>query len=254
MPVHTSWEYETLTHNGMGNPVSYTGMTWSGFRPSDDACKYGYLVPSNMFAVVILRYMEEIAINVLKDNGLANKALGLADEINEGKKHYGIIKHPQYGEIYAYEVDGNGNYVLMDDANVPSLLSMPYLGYCDYNDSIYLNTRKFILSRDNPFYYEGKAAKGIGSPHTPNNYIWHIALAIQGMTTMDKVEQEDIFNLLTSTHAGTYLMHEGFDVDNPSNFSRPWFSWANSMFAEFLLSINGVFVKGSPLEKKNINK
>ncbi|GMQ59005.1 glycoside hydrolase family 125 protein [Vallitalea sediminicola] len=247
-------EYETLSNNGMGNPVSYTGMTWSGFRPSDDACKYGYLIPSNMFAVVILRYIEEIATNVLKDKELANQAIKLADKIDEGIKKNAIIKHPKYGEIYAYEVDGNGNYLLMDDANVPSLLSIPYLGYVDFDDPIYLNTRKFLLSKDNPFYYEGKVARGIGSPHTPSNYIWHIALAIQGMTTLHEEEQKKICELFTITDAGTDLMHEGFDVNNPCNFSRPWFSWANSMYAEFILSINDIVVKGSPLDNKKNNR
>lgn len=238
---------DTLSHDGKGAPVKYTGMTWSGFRPSDDACQYGYLIPANMFVVVALRYLNEIAKKVLSNQNLAQKAKLLADEIDEGIQTYGKVEHPDYGEIYAYETDGFGNYNLMDDANVPSLLSIPYLGYSDLTDKTYQNTRDFILSKLNPYYYEGTVAKGIGSPHTPEQYIWHIALAVQGMTAETLEEKNNILETLKTTDADKYLMHEGFHVDNPDQFTRPWFSWANSMFSEFILHINGVYVKGSPL-------
>jgi meiotically up-regulated gene 157 (Mug157) protein len=135
----------------------------------------------------------------------------------------------------------------MDDANVPSLLALPYLGYCNAEDPIYQNTRNFILSFENPYYYQGKMAKGIGSPHTPKNYIWHISLAIQGMTALTNEEKEEILELFKNTDANTNFMHEGFHVDEPDQFTRPWFSWANSMFSEFLLTQCHLFVKGSPL-------
>jgi len=240
---------DTLSHDGKGAPVGFTGMTWSGFRPSDDACKYGYLIPANMFAVVVLHQLTEIAKEVLHDETLANIASELANEIDEGIQTFGKVEHPTYGTIYAYEVDGLGNYHLMDDANVPSLLALPYLGYCSINDPIYQNTRNFILSEENPYYYEGKVAKGIGSPHTPPHYIWHIALAIQGMTAVTNEEKDEILELFKTTDANTNFMHEGFHVDNPDQFTRPWFSWANSMFSEFLLSRCNRFVKGSPLAK-----
>lgn len=179
---------DTLSHEGYGAPVGYTGMTWCGFRPSDDACKYGYLIPSNMFAVVVLRQLSTIAMEVLDDSELAANASELEKEINRGIQEFGMLEHPEYGTIYAYETDGLGRYNLMDDANVPSLLSLPYLGYCSMDDPIYQNTRKFILSNHNPYYYQGKVASGIGSPHTPNNYIWHISLAIQGLTATTKTE------------------------------------------------------------------
>ncbi|MFC4386645.1 glycoside hydrolase family 125 protein [Gracilibacillus marinus] len=245
---------DTLSHDGYGAPVGYTGMTWSGFRPSDDACKYGYLIPANMFAVVTLNYIVEIADEVLRNQRISEDASQLAAEIELGIKQYGIVEHPVYGEIYAYETDGLGNYVLMDDANVPSLLSMPYLGYCRFDDPIYLNTRKFILSEENPYYYEGKVAKGIGSPHTPDQYIWHIALAIQGLTSIEEDEKQYITTLFKQTDAGLNLMHEGFHVDDPSQFTRPWFSWANSMFSEFLLSRIGLIVPGSPLYLHEVEK
>jgi uncharacterized protein len=220
---------------GKGSPVGYTGMTWSGFRPSDDACTYHFLVPANMFAVVVLGYLTEIAQKVLRDADLATRASQLRDEIDEGIRTYGITQHPEFGRLYAYEVDGLGNYLLMDDANVPSLLAAPYLGYCQADDPLYQNTRRFLLSQHNPFYHVGKAAQGIGSPHTPGPYIWPIALCIQGLTSRSKEEQQALLELLSRTDANTNLMHESFHVDDPRNFSRPWFAWANSLFAEFVL-------------------
>ncbi|MBY7142900.1 glycoside hydrolase family 125 protein [Virgibacillus sp. NKC19-3] len=241
---------DTLSHNGKGAPVTYTGMTWSGFRPSDDACQYGYLVPANMFAVVVLKQLAEIAIDVLDHVDLAKEASELAKEIDKGIQTYGKVEHEKYGTIYAFETDGRGNYNLMDDANVPSLLSMPYLGYCAVHDEVYQNTRKFLLSELNPYYYEGKIAKGIGSPHTPEQYIWHIALAIQGMTAETTEAKWETLELFKNTDAGKNLMHEGFHVDDPTQYTRAWFSWANSMFSEFVLHLNEIHVKGSPLSKR----
>lgn len=215
-------------------PLAVTGMTWSGFRPSDDGCMYGYLIPSNMFAVVALRYMAEIAQTIYKDDSLKELAENLGAQIDEGIKKYGIYHHEEFGDIYAYETDGLGNYNLMDDANVPSLLSIPYLGFATYDDAIYQNTRKFILSKSNPYYTEGSRAKGIGSPHTPKGYIWHIALSMQGLTTDSKEEMDALMDMFENTHADTFFMHEGFNPDNPSEFTRPWFAWSNSLFAEFV--------------------
>lgn len=238
-------KYETLQREGLGTPVKYTGLIWSGFRPSDDACQYGYLIPSNMFAVVVLKYLVKIIDKYYKNElEFRSDVVKLYRSVNRGIKKYGIIDHDKYGKLFAYEVDGFGNYLLMDDANIPSLLSAPYLKYCKNNDPIYLNTRKFILSKDNPFYFEGVYAKGIGSPHTPNNHIWHMALAMQSLTSVNENEKNEIFNYFKNTDADTNLMHEGFDVNNPFNFSREWFSWANSMYAEFLLDLNNIRIKG----------
>lgn len=226
---------DTLSHDGKGAPVTVTGMTWSGFRPSDDACVYGYLIPSNMFAVVVLGYISEIADAVKGDGELASRASALRDEINSGIQKYGIYDHPEFGKIYAYETDGMGNYNLMDDANVPSLLSIPYLGYCGTDDEIYKNTRAFVLSRHNPYYYSGKAASGVGSPHTPVDYIWHIALSMQGLTSVDPAECKKLLETIISTDADTGFAHEGFNKDDPAKFTRPWFAWSNSIFSEFVL-------------------
>lgn len=237
---------DTLLREGKGGYSVKTGMTWSGFRPSDDACLYGYLVPANMFAVMVLGYAKEM-LEEMKEDKLAGQMEQLSVEIKKGIETFAKVNHPVFGEIYAYETDGDGQYNLMDDANVPSLLAIPYLGYTDPYDETYVNTRKFILSRHNPYFYEGKKAEGIGSPHTPDHYIWHISLAIQGMTATSKEEKGRILEMFKNTHASTLYMHEGFDADCPEEFTRSWFAWANSMFSEFILSEVGIFVPESPL-------
>ncbi|MDQ0062665.1 glycoside hydrolase family 125 protein [Paenibacillus harenae] len=234
---------DTLPREGKGTPVGITGMTWSGFRPSDDACQYGYLIPANMFAVTSLRRLTEIARQVLGDDDLADRAAALADEIRHGIEQYAKVEHPSFGTIYAYETDGLGHYNLMDDANVPSLLSIPYLGYASADDPIYVNTRRFILSASNPYYYEGAAASGIGSPHTPDRYIWPIALAMQGLTAKDQAEKEGLLDRMAHTDAGTGFMHESFHADDPAVYTRPWFSWANMMFCELVLDVCGIRVR-----------
>lgn len=226
---------DTLSHDGKGTPVAETGMTWSGFRPSDDACIYGYLVPSNMFAVVVLGYIEEIYSTLFNEPNIVEEAKQLRLEIDKGIKEHAIVKNAAGEDIFAYEVDGLGGYSIMDDSNVPSLMAAPYLGYCAKDHDFYLNTRQTLLSKENPYFYEGKFAKGIGSSHTPENYVWPIALSIEGLTTDDKAEKERILNLLVDCDGGTNLMHEGFDVDNPNNFTRDWFSWANMMFCELVM-------------------
>lgn len=225
---------DTLPMHGRGRPVNFTGMTWSGFRPSDDSCKFGYLIPSNMMAAVALDYAGELLQAGFEDPALEARCKSLAAEIRDGIETYGVCDHPKYGRIYAYETDGFGNYNLMDDANSPSLLSIPYIGYKPAEDPIYQNTRRFVLSQDNPYYFVGKAAKGIGSPHTPPRYIWHIGLVMQILTSLDPAEKRECLDMLARTHAGTNYMHEGFDADDPARFTRPWFAWANTLFAQML--------------------
>ena len=220
---------------GKGTPTNFTGMVWSGFRPSDDACQFGFLIPSNMFAVVCLSHVAAIAKDVYKDYALANEALQLRTEIEFGIETYGVVHDPDFKKIYAYETDGFGNYNLMDDANVPSLLSIPYIGYRPINDPVYQATRNYVLSTKNPYFFEGTKASGIGSPHTPRDYIWPISLIMQGLTTTDRQEQWRIIETLTSTTANTRFMHESFFADNPSFFTRSWFAWANSLFAHLVL-------------------
>ncbi|MBG9367683.1 glycoside hydrolase family 125 protein [Streptococcus sp. NLN64] len=228
---------DTLSRSGQGPACSYTGMTWSGFRPSDDACVYPYLIPSNMFASVVLGYLGEILEDFpsQNQNSLAEKVAYLARDIIGGIYAYGITKNKAGEPIFAYEVDGLGNQSIMDDPNVPSLLAAPYLGFCDKNHPIYLATRRTILSPENPYFYEGEWASGLGSTHTFESYIWPIALAIQGLTTVDRDEKERLLNLMVACDGGTGFMHESFHVDNPTLYSREWFSWANMMFCELVL-------------------
>lgn len=228
-------EQDTIHNNGMGNPVDYTGMTWSGFRPSDDACRYGYLVASNMFAVVALGYLEEMLNSAYpEEKELIADCVSLKSDIEKGISEFAVVEHEKYGKIYACEVNGKGDYFLFDDANVPSLLSAPYLGFCAYDDETYLNTRRFILSKDNPYYYEGKFGKGVGSPHTPEGYIWHIALSMQGLSSNNADEIRKILHILETTDGDTGYMHEGFDANDPNKFTRSWFSWSCALFAELV--------------------
>ena len=231
-------ETDTLPNGGKGNEVAFTGMTWSGFRPSDDRCVYGYLVPSNMMAVCALKKAAELLNAGYEDTRLESECRSLAFDIDEGIKTHGVYEHEKFGKIYAYEVDGKGNVRLMDDANSPSLLSAPYLGYAEKDDEIYLNTRKFILSQSNPWYFEGSVAKGVGSPHTGLDKIWHIALTMQALTSLDEAEIKECINMLTTTHAGTFLMHESFNKNDDTDFTRPWFAWANSLFAELMIRLS----------------
>ncbi|CAM3461884.1 MULTISPECIES: glycoside hydrolase family 125 protein [Saccharibacillus] len=239
---------DTLPHAGRGNPVVVTGMTWSGFRPSDDACEYGYLIPANLFAVVVLDCMQRIASDVYEDAELSRSAAELQAEIRGGVERHGIVDHPEFGPMYAYETDGKGNYNLMDDANVPSLLSLPYFGYGRADDELYVNTRRFILSEHNPYYYSGTAAQGIGSPHTPPRYIWHISLAMQALTSTDREERGRLLLLLENTDADTGFLHEGFHADDPAQYTREWFSWANALFSELVLTYCGYDVPGMQMK------
>ena len=233
---HNTIELDNLPNFGKGNPVDETGMIWSAFRPSDDRCLYNYHIPSQMFAVVVLDNLSDIFINQYQDFALADEVAILREQIDAGINQYGIYNHPTYGEIYAYETDGRGNYELMDDANIPSLLSIPYLGYIANDDPIYKNTRRFILSRDNPWYFSGKYASGIGSPHTGKGKIWHLSLLTQALTTDDPLELDRILNYLKDSHAGTYLMHESFNPDNPAEFTRQSFAWTNALYSELILT------------------
>lgn len=240
---HDGPQSDTLTHGGSGSPVGRTGMTWSAFRPSDDACALHYNVPGNLFAVDVLAQLATMSEDVLDNPTLAGRARELADEIAAGVRAWGIVDHPTHGSIYAYEVDGLGSAVLMDDANMPSLLSLPLTGRGAIDDDVYRRTRGFVLSPDNPTYTTGAHATGIGSPHTPPRHIWPIALAVQGLTSGDVAEKRQILDLLAETDAGTFRMHESFHVDDPAVFTRDWFSWADSMFCELALDVCGLSIR-----------
>ncbi len=222
--------------DGKGRPVGYTGMIWSGFRPSDDACQYNFLIPSEMMAVVALGELEEIERDVYRNLIKSNRTRSLRREVQNGIQTYGTVFTPNYGYIYAYEVDGLGNAITMDDANIPSLLSAPYLGYTKVDSFIYRNTRRFLLSKDNPYYYIGQVARGIGSAHTSDGYVWPLALIMQGMTATSDGERRDVLNQLLGSDPGDHLLHESFDPNDPMKFSRKDFGWPNALFSEYILT------------------
>ncbi len=228
---------DTQYGGGYGNPTVKNGLIHSMFRPSDDATFYPFLISSNMFAVVSLRQVAEIFGMFFNDLKVENQFADLAQEVDEAIKSFSIFERKEFGKIYALEIDGFGNALFMDDANVPNLLSIPYLGYTSYTDDIYMNTRKFSLSKSNPWYNEGKYAKGIGGPHVGENKIWPLGLIMQAMTTDDDAEIEFCVRTLRNTHAGTGFIHESFDVNNPNAYSRSWFAWANTLFGELILHL-----------------
>lgn len=239
-----AWRPEDgLSNEGYGSPVAETGMTWSGFRPSDDSCHYHYLVPANMFAVVVLGYIQDVFTEVIPNHAIASNAVALRSQIEEGIKSYGIVKNRSGQDIYAYEVDGLGNHLVMDDANIPNLLSSVYLGYHDESDELYQATRRTVLSSENPYYFEGSKASGIGSFHTPKDYIWHMAIAMEGLTTSDKKVKKEKLDLMAVTTAGKHLMHEGFHKDDDMTYTREWFSWPNMMFCELLMDYFDIQIK-----------
>lgn len=228
---------DTLNNNGLGAPVNPVGMIVSCFRPSDDATTLQFLVPSNLFAVTSLRKAAEILSVVNKDEELAAKCTALADEVENAIKKYAVVDHPEFGKIYAFEVDGFGNALLMDDANVPSLLALPYLGDVDVDDPVYRNTRRFVWSTSNPYFFKGKAAEGIGGPHVGYDMIWPMSIMMKAFTSTDDAEIKQCIETLMTTHNGTGFMHESFHKDNPSNFTRDWFAWQNTLFGELILKL-----------------
>lgn len=228
---------DTLNNNGLGAPVNPVGLIVSCFRPSDDATTLQFLVPSNLFAVTSLRKAAEILTVVNKDEELAAKCTALADEVENAIKKYAVVDHPEFGKIYAFEVDGFGNALLMDDANVPSLLALPYLGDVDVNDPVYRNTRRFVWSTSNPYFFKGKAAEGIGGPHVGYDMIWPMSIIMKAFTSTDDAEIKQCIETLMTTHNGTGFMHESFHKDNPSNFTRDWFAWQNTLFGELILKL-----------------
>lgn len=233
----TFWATDGVPLEGYGYPVKPVGLICSTFRPSDDATIFPFLIPSNFFAVASLKQAAEMLKTISKDNKLAEELIALALEVEEALRKHAVVNHKKYGDIYAYEVNGFGSYSLMDDANIPNLLALPYLGAVELNDPIYQNTRRFVLSEDNPFYFKGSAGEGLGSPHTGLDRIWPIGLVAQGLTSQSDDEIRMCIKTLQQTHAGTGFMHESFHKDNPSKFTRSWFAWANTIFAEFLWKV-----------------
>ncbi|MBS1935537.1 MAG: glycoside hydrolase family 125 protein, partial [Bacteroidetes bacterium] len=235
----TEFATDSIPLNGYGYPTKKVGLIHSMFRPSDDATIYPFLIPSNCFAVVSLTQLAELVKQVAGENELVKQAKALAAELKEAIAAYATINHAKYGTIYAYETNGFGSYNLMDDANVPSLLSLPYLNYVSTNDTLYKNTRQFLLSENNPFFFKGKAGEGIGGPHVGVDMIWPLSIIMRGLTSNDDKEIKWCLDTLQKSHAGTGFMHESFHKDDVSKFTRKWFAWANTIFGEFVWKVYG---------------
>ncbi|MBI9035140.1 MAG: glycoside hydrolase family 125 protein [Bacteroidales bacterium] len=240
-PYRFARKTETMTDsplfNGTGRPAKANGLICSMFRPSDDATNLPYLIPSNIFAVLSLRQLAGIYQNSLNDTQFSKECSDLADEIDSAIKQFATAHHLDFGEIYAYEIDGFGNRIFMDDANVPSLMSLAYLGAHKPDDGIYQRTRAFLLSDSNPYFLKGSAAQGQGSPHTWKVHIWPMGIILRALTSTDENEIRQCIEWLKSTHAGTGFMHEAFHKDNPDQYTRSWFAWANTLFGELIIKV-----------------
>jgi len=235
----TSALHDTVSNYGYGHPANPVGLIASTFRPSDDSTVFPFLVPSNFFAASVMRKASEILTKVNRNQELAAQCANLAKEVDSALKQYAVVEHPQFGKVYAFEVDGFGSHLLMDDANAPSLLSLPYLTDVPMNDPIYQNTRKMIWSEQNPYFFSGKAGAGIGSPHTGYDNVWPMSYVMKALTTTDRAEQEQCLQWLLNADAGTGFMHESFNKDDASDFTRSWFAWANTLFGELVIRMYG---------------
>ncbi len=233
----TDRQLDTKCHVGRGNPVKPVGLIASAFRPSDDATTFEFLVPSNFMAVSSLRKAAEILSTVNKQEALAERCTALADEVAAALEEYAVVEHPKYGKIYAFEVDGFGSSFLMDDANVPSLLAMAYLGDVSPNDPIYQNTRRFVWSEDNPYFWRGAAGEGIGGPHIGVEAIWPMSIMMRAFTADSDAEIQECILQLMTTDDGTGFMHESFNRNDASVYTRSWFAWQNTLFGELILKI-----------------
>ena len=233
----TSNPIDTPPFYGQGQPVKYTGMICSAFRPSDDSTIFPYLIPSNLFALESLKQLAFLSKTIYNDKAFADNCESMASEIKAGVEEHGIIDLKGYGKIYAYEVDGFGGRLLMDDANVPSLISLSYLGIHKPEDELYQRTREFVLSNRNPWYQKGRFAEGMGSPHTGRGSIWPMGIILRGLTSTDDREIKNCLEMLKNTHANTGFMHESFNPDNPESYTRSWFAWANTLFGELIVKL-----------------
>ncbi|KJZ79426.1 hypothetical protein HIM_00895 [Hirsutella minnesotensis 3608] len=228
---------ETLNLQGIGNPLNNgTNLVRSAFRPSDDATILGFFIPANAMMSVELGRASKLAEAAGK-HSLAETLQKWSERLRTAVLEHGIVKHKKFGDVFAYEVDGYGSSILMDDANYPSLLALPVMGFCDVKDPVYRNTRKMILDRaGNPYYLTGSEFKGIGGPHIGLRNAWPMSLLIQAQTSNDDDEILDCLNMvLKSSRLG--LVHESVDVSHVRQYTRSWFAWANGVFAATIMDL-----------------
>lgn len=229
---------ETLMLDGYGAPTRPVGLIHSGFRPSDDACIYPFLIPSNYFAVTVLRELALLAMAARQDTILANDATALADEIAAALRGYGTMRLRDGSEVIAYEVDGFGNAIFMDDANVPSLSSLAYLRCVDRNEPLWQRTAAAAWSEANPYWSRGKMIEGIGGPHVGLGQVWPMSLIIRAFSHDDDVRTlRNTLRMLSNSDANTGFIHEAVNQNDPSKFTRDWFAWANGLFGELIVHL-----------------
>jgi uncharacterized protein len=232
-----AWWGDFIANDGLGLPTRKVGLIHSAFRPSDDACQFPFLIPSNYFALTSLRQLAEMYESVLKNKSFAKDCRDFADTLQGLLDSHAKKEHLTYGNCYAFETDGFGNHYFMDDGNLPSLISLPYLGAVPLSDAVYQNTRRFILSGDHIYYFKGNAGEGYGGPHAGWEMIWHLGVIAVALTSTDETEILKQLRILKTTHAGTGFMHEAFHKDDAKKFTRKWFAWANTLFGELILKV-----------------
>lgn len=226
----------SLPASGVGDPYRPCGLIRSAYRPSDDLCKLPFHVPANAMISTFLMDVVPL-LKVLNVHPLAEEAARISIEVRAALKKHALVQHPVHGRIWAYEIDGYGGCYLMDDANAPSLLALPYFGFSCRQDPDYLRTRNFVLSEDNPYFHRHCGIEGVGSPHTAHGTIWPLSIIMRALTSESDDEILRCLRMLTSTHAGTGFLHEAFHPENPAAFSRSWFAWANTLFGELIVSL-----------------
>ena len=230
---------DSLEH-GRGPPAnSGTGLIKCGFRGSDDALLLPFNIPENAFASTALMSVASL-LRILNYIDTADDAEALSNQIRSGIYSYGVISnHSVIGKpVFAYEVDGYGNQIFMDDANIPGLLSMPYYNFVDENDPLYLNTRAALFSnKSNPYWISGSAGEGIGGPHNGWPWVWPMSISTRAYTSTSDIEIAEQVQMLVNSSACTGFIHESFDKSSVMNYTRPWFAWANSQFADLILKI-----------------